>query len=36
MMKFQKKSSSLFQFSEGPIATTETNYTTAESPGYQL
>jgi hypothetical protein len=37
MMKFQKKKSSrLFQFSEGTIASTETNNTSAESPGSQL
>ena len=37
MMKFQKKkSSSLFQFSERTIASTETNDTSAESPGSQL
>jgi hypothetical protein len=36
-MKFpKKKSSSLFQFSEKTIATTETNDTSAESPGFQL
>ena len=27
---------SVFQFSEITITTTETNYTSAESPGYQL
>ena len=33
MMRFhKKKSSSLFQFSEKTIASTETNYTSAESP----
>ena len=37
MMKFQKKkSSSLFQFSERTIASTQTNDTSAESPGSQL
>ena len=37
MMKFkEKKTSSLFQFSEGTIASTETNDTSAESPGSQL
>ena len=37
MMKFQKKkSSSLFQFSEETIASTKTNDTSAESPGFQL
>ena len=36
-MKFQKnKSSSLFQFSEETIASTKTNDTSAESPGFQL
>ena len=36
-MKFQKKkSSSLFQFSEETIASTETNYTSAKSLGSQL
>ena len=33
---FQKFSSSLFQYSERTIASTETNYTSAESPGFQL
>ena len=37
MMKLKKtKNSSLFQFSEGTIASTETNDTSAESPGSQL
>ena len=37
MMKFKKKkSSSLFQFFERTIASTETNDTSAESPGSQL
>ena len=37
IMKFQKnKSSSLFQFSEETIASTKTNDTSAESPGFQL
>ena len=37
MMKFkEKKTSSLFQFSERTIARTETNDTSAESPGSQL
>ena len=37
MMKFkEKKTSSLFQFSEGTIVSTETNNTSAESPGLQL
>ena len=37
MMKFkEKKTSSLFQFSEGTITSTETNDTSAESPGSQL
>ena len=37
MIKFQKKkSSSLFQFSERTIASTQTNDTSAERPGSQL
>ena len=36
-MKFkEKKTSSLFQFSEVTIASTETNDTSAENPGSQL
>ena len=36
-MKFkEKKTSSLFQFSEGTITSTETNDTSAESPRSQL
>jgi hypothetical protein len=36
MMKFTKKSSSLFQYSERTIASTETNSTSKESSNIQL